>query len=124
MKDYSPRKNLRYMTMAYYRPKQLIDSFLKEPPFVYSILPPIIFTSLFEFAFILDYLKKASSSFHLLGRAFGIPDTLFNLYQTFLFPTIHITGFLIFGLLLLVLTNLMELSKVSIVHTVSFVMFT
>jgi len=123
MRDYSIRRNLSYMAMAFSRPKQLIDAFLKETSFLYSIFPLILFTILFEIAYVLDYLFGTSGFFHILADILGIPDIQYNLYQIFLFPIVHIVDFLVFGGVIYALSRLLRLYKVNTIKSVFFFMF-
>lgn len=123
MQDYSIRRNLSYMAMAFSRPKQLIDAFLKETSFLYSVFPLILFTILFEITYILDYLFGTAGFFHILADILGIPDIQYNLYQIFLFPIVHIVDFLVFGGVIYALSRLLRLYKVNTIKSVFFFMF-
>ena len=96
MKNYSLKKNFSYMAMAFYKPKQIIDIFLKETSFLYSAVPLIIFTIFYEILYILDYLFEVPGFIHIIAKVFQIPDVQYNLYQIFLFPVIHVADFFIF----------------------------
>ena len=123
MKNYSFRKNLRYMAMAFYRPKAVIDLFLQESSFLYSVVPLIIFTVLFETGYVLDYIFEAPAFFHLLAGILGIPDAQYDLYQIFLIPIVHIADFFIFGGVIYAVSKLLRIHKVDTVKTVLFFMF-
>jgi len=75
MENYSLRKNLEYVMMAFYRPKRVIDFFLQKPSFLYSVFPLVVFISLFEIWAALDYIS-------------GIPEVEYNFYRIFLLPII------------------------------------
>lgn len=123
MKNYSFRKNLNCMAIVFYKPKLLIDIFSREISLLYSVVPLVMFTTLFEVASILDYIFEAPAFFHLLGWILNIPDAQYNFYQIFLLPVVHIGDFFIFGGLIFAVSRLMQLHKVDTVKTVFFFMF-
>lgn len=116
---YSLRKNLHYMTMAFSRPKLFLALFPEEP--LYSIVPLIIFTTVYEVLYIGDYFFKGPS-IHVLAAIFNIPDSQYNLYQIFFFPLIHILDFFVFSGLIYVGSRLLHL-HINTKKTVLFFVF-
>ena len=123
MKNYSLKKNLSYMAMAFYKPKQIIDIFLKETSFLYSAVPLIIFTIFYEILYILDYLFEVPGFIHIIAKVFQIPDVQYNLYQIFLFPVIHVVDFFIFFGIIYAISRLLRSYRVDILKTVFFFIF-
>ena len=104
--NYSLRKNLYYMMMAFSRPKLLLAVFPEEQ--LYSIVPLIIFTISYEGLYIVDYLFKGPK-IHVLAAFLTISDAQYNLYQIFFFPFIHIVDFFVFGGLIYIGSRLLRL---------------
>lgn len=48
MKNYSLRKNLRYMTMAFFKPRSLIDGLPQESSLLYGVVPFAVLVLLWE----------------------------------------------------------------------------
>jgi hypothetical protein len=112
MNNYSLRKNLSYMAIAFSRPKLLLDRFPKETSFLYSIVPLIIFTIYYEILYVLDYLFEAPGFIHIIAKVFQIPDAQYNLYQIFLFPVVHILDFVIFFGVIYVISEISKLQRI------------
>ena len=56
--NYSVRKNVSYMMMAFYKPRHLIDCFLGEISLLYSVIPLIVFTAVYEILYVVDYVLQ------------------------------------------------------------------
>jgi len=123
MENYSFRKNLSYMKMAFSKPKLLLDLFLKETSSLYSIVPLVMFTVFYEILYVLDYLFKAPDVIPPIAQVLQIPDVQYNLYQIFLFPVVHIADFFIFGGVIYAVSRFLRLYKVDTVKTILFFMF-
>ena len=122
--NYSLRKNLSYMAMAFYRPKLIIDIFLKEIPFLYSIVPLIIFTIWYEILYILTYfISKNPTTVNLITKIFHISNTRYSFFQIFLFPIVHIVDFIIFFGVIYAISRPLRLYKVDAVKTGFFFIF-
>ena len=122
--NYSLRKNLSYMAMAFYRPKLIIDIFLKEDSFLYSVVPLIIFTIWYEILYTLDYfIIKNPPSISLITKFFHVSNTQYAFYQIFLFPIVHIVAFIIFLGVIYAISRPLRLYKIDTVKTVIFFIF-
>ena len=122
--NYSLRKNLSYMAMAFYRPKLIIDIFLKEDSFLYSVVPLIIFTIWYEILYTLDYfIIKNPPSISLITKFFHVSNTKYAFYQIFLFPIVHIVAFIIFLGVIYAISRPLRLYKVDTVKTGIFFIF-
>ena len=95
--NYSVRKNVIYMMMAFYKPRHLTDCFLGEISLLYSVIPLIVFTAVYEILYVVDYVLKEPEFVHIITQIFEIPDICYNFYQIFLFPVVHIADFCVFG---------------------------
>lgn len=120
MNSYSFKENLTYMAMAFFRPKSVLEIFLKGISFLYSIVPLIIFTIFYEILYILGYLYKAPVTPFV--AVFHIPALQYNFYQIFLFPIVHVADFFIFGGLIYVGSRLLQM-KIDTIKTVFFFVF-
>ena len=122
-KNYSFGKNLSYMAKAFYKPNMVIDLFFKETSPLYAIVPLILFTTLFEITYILDYIFKAPAFFHFLGNILKVPDNQWNFYQIFLLPVVHIVDFFIYGGVIYTVSRLLRIRGIDIVKIILFFMF-
>lgn len=122
--NYSLRKNLSYMAMAFYRPKLIVDIFLKEISFLYSVVPLIIFTIWYETLYILGYfIIQSPHSINLITKIFHVSNTQYAFYQIFLFPIVHIVAFIIFFGLIYTISRRLRLYKIDAVKTIFFFIF-
>ncbi|MEW5816609.1 MAG: hypothetical protein AB1798_14605 [Spirochaetota bacterium] len=124
MKDYILGKNLSYKAMAFYKPKSVLGFFIKDASYLYSIIPLVIFTILFEISYIVSYISNAPAFSHFLGRILKIPDHQYDFYQIFLFPVVQAADFLLFGGVIYLIAKLMRLDKIDVAKTVIFFIFT
>ena len=112
------------MAMAFYRPKLIIDIFLKEIPFLYSVVPLIIFTIWYEILHILDYfIIKNPPYIGLTTKIFHLSNTQYAFYQIFLSPIVHIVAFIIFFGVIYAISRPLRLYKVDAVKTGIFFIF-
>lgn len=123
MKNYSLKKSLEYMVMAFYRPKRVIDFFLQKPSFLYSVFPLIVFITLFEIWAVLDYISGAPAFLNLFTQIFGIPEVEYNFYKIFLLPIVHIVDFVIFGGVIYSVSRILRIHKLDTTKTIFFFMF-
>lgn len=111
MQTYSFRKNLDYMLKAFYKPSAVINFFLLENSLPYIIFPFMLFTTLFEISYILDYLNNAPSFFHFLGNILHIPTNQWNFYQIFLVPIVNISDFILLGIVIYLLARIIRVEN-------------
>lgn len=108
--------------MAFYKPRHLIDCFLGEISLLYSVIPFIVFTALYEILYVVDYVLKEPEFVHIITQIFEIPDICYNFYQIFLFPVVHIADFFVFGEIIYAGSTLLQV-KVDTKKVLLFFMF-
>lgn len=122
MKKYSVKKNLDYMLMTFFKPKLLIDFFIKDSTLLYSIVPLILFIIFYGILYLLSYLSQ-SPVMHPFPKILPIPDSQYRLYEIFFVPFVHILFFVIFGIIIYGLSKLLRFHKVNPIKVIYFFLF-
>lgn len=123
MEQYTFRKNLYCMVMAFYNPRFVLDFFLKDVHFGYSAVPFIVFTVYYEILYVLDYLLKDTNSVQVLATILCMSDAQYNFYQIFLFPAVHILDFFVFGAAIYIISRILHLDRIDTVKVILFFAF-
>lgn len=93
-KEYSLKKNLRYLGHCYSKPKLLIKEVISEPNlFSYIILPFLLFTLGYEILYIRAFI--ISEALIPLPKILPLSDSQYRLLEVFIFPLIHFSCFIV-----------------------------
>ncbi|MFX1470786.1 MAG: hypothetical protein ACFFB8_19275 [Promethearchaeota archaeon] len=100
IKDYSIKKNLRYLRYCFSKPRLLITEAISESNLVsYIILPFILFTLGYEILYIRGFIL--SEPLLPLPKIFPLSDSQYRLLEIFIFALIHLSCFIISMLIIL-----------------------
>ncbi len=127
MEKYSYKKNLRYMSEVFYRPKPLLENLINEDLiFYYALFPLVLFTVGYECLYIFDYLTQNPFTLPFINllRFITKSDNQYYFCQMILFPIIHLTDFIIFWLVLTGISKFFLNSQIDTLKITYFSMFT
>ncbi len=93
-KEYSFKKNLRYLRYCFHKPRLLIKEAISESNlFPYIILPFILFTLGYEILYIRGFILN--EPLLPLPKIFPLSDSQYRLLEIFIFPLVHLSCFII-----------------------------
>ena len=101
------------MAMALVRPKVLIRNFLQERSILYGVVPFLIATTIYEFAYVREYRSGRRQSGSPFSQILPIPAERYYLYQTAFAPIVNVVDVLIFGGVVAALARLLSVRRLS-----------
>ncbi|MFX0036723.1 MAG: hypothetical protein ACFE9I_13925 [Candidatus Hermodarchaeota archaeon] len=118
-KEYSFKKNLRYLRYCFHKPRLLIREAISESNlFSYIILPFILFTLGYEILYIRGFILN--EPLLPLPKIFPLSDSQYRLLEIFIFPLVHLSCFTISMLIILVFSKIYESDRIDAVKITYF----